>query len=392
MSDGLNLLEEIDGQFQLLVVHRRTLGHLLQQSGVFGVGFVPAHIANGIVDARSNIVRIKANLRAKGQIVDDDPNDESPVQGTNLNVVSLNTDFNDIFSLHLTIIPEDPTFIQGSKRRNWGNVVSPQALVVNKEIYMNFVNESNKRSEIDINKMINKIPIYETSSPSLVATLTYDAEKDSSTIIIQGLALEVLYYEKIEDPFVLKYSVGGADVGWVGGEAVYSDKKRLYPIKWETKYSYVPEERILENFSIIPGEVQVFNLHFLPKSDVDTGIYYMRIVLKGIYKGKDFLISSNKIFRCVVLGESWFAYEGIEVEDEVVENLRRGAYMDIKDFFRYLKSTNPNSAMEYETEIMLAENNSNAKSTYLKLLTMVRSNNEFFIASKYSWLLRFLGE
>src|SRR5919109_61192 len=71
--------EDEDGiQQQLLATHRRTLAHLLQQQAQFSAGYIPAHIANGIAEARAGIQRAKAALRAAGIEVDDQPDDHDP--------------------------------------------------------------------------------------------------------------------------------------------------------------------------------------------------------------------------------------------------------------------------------------------------------------------------
>ena len=60
-----------------LATHRRTLAHLLGERAKFSAGFVPAHLANGIADARAAIAQLKAQLRAAAIAVDDEPNDEA---------------------------------------------------------------------------------------------------------------------------------------------------------------------------------------------------------------------------------------------------------------------------------------------------------------------------
>lgn len=69
--------ETIARQLDLLTTHRRTLAHLLQQAAQFSAGYVPAHIANGIAEARAEIRRIKAALREGGVQVEDDLNDDA---------------------------------------------------------------------------------------------------------------------------------------------------------------------------------------------------------------------------------------------------------------------------------------------------------------------------
>src|SRR5258706_9357067 len=69
--------DEFEQQQQaLLTAHRRTLAHLLIQQAQFNAGHVPAHVANGISEARESIRQIKATLRASGATVPDNPNEE----------------------------------------------------------------------------------------------------------------------------------------------------------------------------------------------------------------------------------------------------------------------------------------------------------------------------
>src|SRR5688500_12308083 len=68
-------------QLTLLAAHRRTLAHLLQQAAQYGGEvFAPPQTANGIAEARANIARIKAALRAGGVEVEDESNDQAPPQ------------------------------------------------------------------------------------------------------------------------------------------------------------------------------------------------------------------------------------------------------------------------------------------------------------------------
>jgi hypothetical protein len=69
-------LEEIAQQQEQLAIHRRTLAHLLAQQAQFSAGHVPAHVANGIAEARANIRRVKQTLHSWGVPVDDHPDDE----------------------------------------------------------------------------------------------------------------------------------------------------------------------------------------------------------------------------------------------------------------------------------------------------------------------------
>jgi hypothetical protein len=54
-----------------LAAHRATLAHLLTQRAYFDAGLVPSHVAHGIVEARREIARLKAGLRAAGVAVED---------------------------------------------------------------------------------------------------------------------------------------------------------------------------------------------------------------------------------------------------------------------------------------------------------------------------------
>src|SRR5215210_442692 len=74
--------DTIAQQLTLLATHRRTLAHLLQQAAQYGGEvFAPPQTANGIAEARAEIQRIKAILRESGFQVEDEPNDEAPLQG-----------------------------------------------------------------------------------------------------------------------------------------------------------------------------------------------------------------------------------------------------------------------------------------------------------------------
>jgi hypothetical protein len=71
--------EDIDEYLKQLAIHRRTLAHLLGQQGQFSAGHVPAHVANGIAEARAHIACIKATLRDAGAPVGGHPDDEAPL-------------------------------------------------------------------------------------------------------------------------------------------------------------------------------------------------------------------------------------------------------------------------------------------------------------------------
>jgi hypothetical protein len=68
--------EEIAQQFQLLATYRRTLAVYLRQQAAIGEAFSPPALVNGIWDARQNIRRIKAALRASGLSIPEAANDE----------------------------------------------------------------------------------------------------------------------------------------------------------------------------------------------------------------------------------------------------------------------------------------------------------------------------
>lgn len=71
--------ESINQQLELLVAHRRTLAHLLQQAAQFGGEvFAPPQTANGIAVARANITLAKTALCENGVTVEDGPNDDAP--------------------------------------------------------------------------------------------------------------------------------------------------------------------------------------------------------------------------------------------------------------------------------------------------------------------------
>ena len=71
--------DTITEQLTLLAAHRRTLAHLVQQAAQYGGEvFAPPQTANGIAEARANIARIKAVLRAGGVAVEDEPSDQAP--------------------------------------------------------------------------------------------------------------------------------------------------------------------------------------------------------------------------------------------------------------------------------------------------------------------------
>lgn len=68
--------EEIAQQFQLLAAHRQTLAVYLRQQAAIGKAFSPPALVHGICDARHDIRRIKAELRANGLAIPEAPDDE----------------------------------------------------------------------------------------------------------------------------------------------------------------------------------------------------------------------------------------------------------------------------------------------------------------------------
>jgi hypothetical protein len=67
--------EEVTNAYELLGIHRASLAHYLRQKALLGILTFP-HIIHGINDSRSNIRRIKNDLRQLGKEVDNHLNDE----------------------------------------------------------------------------------------------------------------------------------------------------------------------------------------------------------------------------------------------------------------------------------------------------------------------------
>src|SRR5947208_2755067 len=67
--------EDIDHQLKLLAIHRRTLGHSLEQYNALGV-LTPPALGHNIREAWTNIAQIKTTLRAQGVDVTDETVDE----------------------------------------------------------------------------------------------------------------------------------------------------------------------------------------------------------------------------------------------------------------------------------------------------------------------------
>ena len=70
--------EDIKQQQELLVTYRRTLYALLKQRAQISAGHVPAHIVNGIDEARDHIRQLKHNLQDMGAPADSKNYDEEP--------------------------------------------------------------------------------------------------------------------------------------------------------------------------------------------------------------------------------------------------------------------------------------------------------------------------
>ena len=71
----MNNADEIAQLQEQLATHRATLAHQLTQRAYFDPGLVPSHLAHGIVQARTAIAQLKADLRGRGVAVDDQPGD-----------------------------------------------------------------------------------------------------------------------------------------------------------------------------------------------------------------------------------------------------------------------------------------------------------------------------
>lgn len=72
--------ESIRNQQARLAAFRRTLAARLDQQALLGKARAPADLANDIREARDNIRRIKAILRGWDVAVDDDPDDDEPIE------------------------------------------------------------------------------------------------------------------------------------------------------------------------------------------------------------------------------------------------------------------------------------------------------------------------
>lgn len=82
-------LDDIKHQEELLVINRRNLTHYLNQLGQQGPLNQAVGTKNGIVECRTNIRRIKANLAEWSVRVQDNPDDfdtAKPVQSVQVNM------------------------------------------------------------------------------------------------------------------------------------------------------------------------------------------------------------------------------------------------------------------------------------------------------------------
>jgi hypothetical protein len=70
--------EDIKHQQKLLTIHRRNLAHYLSQQTALGTAYTPPGVANGILETRENIKRLKGILRGWNVAVVDHPDDEPP--------------------------------------------------------------------------------------------------------------------------------------------------------------------------------------------------------------------------------------------------------------------------------------------------------------------------
>jgi hypothetical protein len=67
--------EDVKHQQTLLTTYRRNLAHYLRQQAALGEAYAPPAILNGILEAQSNIQRIKQILRGWNILVEDHPDD-----------------------------------------------------------------------------------------------------------------------------------------------------------------------------------------------------------------------------------------------------------------------------------------------------------------------------
>ena len=75
----MSTAEDIIAQQKILVANRRTLAlYLVQQAAQGGASFAQAGVANGIVEARAQILHCKETLRGWGVTVENHPDDEAP--------------------------------------------------------------------------------------------------------------------------------------------------------------------------------------------------------------------------------------------------------------------------------------------------------------------------
>lgn len=81
--------EDIEAQSELLRIYRRNLARYMQQeASQGGAAYVTPVVANGIIEARAAIARIKEALRGSGQIVDDLSDDTPQIEQAQASVVA----------------------------------------------------------------------------------------------------------------------------------------------------------------------------------------------------------------------------------------------------------------------------------------------------------------
>src|SRR5690349_16965977 len=78
MEPAMPDAETIDHWRAQLAAHRRTLAVYLQQLANLGSDYAPPGVHNGAAEARAAIAQLKADLRAAGAAVEDEPSDDAP--------------------------------------------------------------------------------------------------------------------------------------------------------------------------------------------------------------------------------------------------------------------------------------------------------------------------
>lgn len=237
---------------------------------------------------------------------------------------------------------------------------TPRAVVLERPDYDSLQDVIKSEPSNDrLQQLIKKLwfldpPIYETSSPEIKMFLSNDSPSGSPTVILEGLALEVIDVQSLGNPFVLRYTIPGATGTWRGGYVRFADEPGLYPVNWaedgeEDKHKAIPPKYL----TLTPGEVEGLYIAIAPEESAKPGIYLMRFV--GIIRttGQAHLLYSHEIFRCAVLATNHWEAEGELADHEIVEHLRRRAYLDSETFFRVLSGKDP-SDLAYKKELALA--------------------------------------